>query len=287
MAVAREAVARSLSRAEQVARFSANLSIMWPDLDVYDRFEAAANAGFRFVEIGVIDRLDHERIRGHLVDLGQTLVLFNPFAGDLQRHELGFVGVPGREDDFSRALSAALSLAGKLETRMLNTLVGVVDEDRRDEANETAIRNLSKAASAAAEVGVTLLVEAVNTVDVPDYLAATTAEAARLVTAVDRPNVRMLFDLYHSAVAGENVEDSLHSYLPLIGHIHVADYPGRHEPGTGSLPIAELIAGLDRAGYDGFIGLEYSPAADTAAGLGWLASLPSRTDRDGGLVGSA
>jgi hydroxypyruvate isomerase len=270
-----------------MARFSANLSIMWPDLDVYDRFEAAANAGFRFVEIGVIDKLDHERIRDLLSDLSQTLVLFNPFPGDWHRHELGFVGVPGREDDFDRALTAALSLAGKLETRMLNTLVGVVKENRRHIAEETAIRNLSKAASAAAEVSVTLLIEAVNTVDVPDYLAATTADAARLVTAVDRPNVRMLFDVYHSAIAGENVEDSLKTYLPLIGHIHIADYPGRHEPGTGSLPIAEFIASLDRAGYDGFIGLEYSPAADTATGLGWLESFPSRTDRDSGLVGGA
>jgi hydroxypyruvate isomerase len=270
-----------------VARFSANLSIMWPDLDVYDRFEAAANAGFRFVEIGVIDKLDHERIRKQLADLNQALVLFNPFAGDLRKHELGFVGVPGREDDFNRAVTAALSLAGKLQTKMLNTLVGVVGEDRRDQADETAIRNLSRAASAAAEVGVTLLVEAVNTIDVPDYLAATTADAARLVSAVDRPNVRMLFDVYHSAVAGENVENSLHTYLPLIGHIHIADHPGRHEPGTGNLPIAEFIAGLDHAGYNGFIGLEYSPAADTAAGLGWLTSFPSRTDRDGGSVGGA
>lgn len=270
-----------------MARFSANLSIMWPDLDVYDRFEAAANAGFRFVEIGVINMLDHERICEQLANLSLTLVLFNPFPGDWHEHELGFVGVPGREDDFNRALSAALSLAGKLETRMLNTLVGVVSENRRDQAYETAIRNLSKAASAAAEMGVTLLVEAVNTVDVPDYLAATTAEAARLVTAVDRPNVRMLFDVYHSAVAGENVEDSLHTYLPLIGHIHIADHPGRHEPGTGNLPIAEFIAGLGRAGYDGFIGLEYSPAGETAAGLGWMASFTPRTDRDGGSVGGA
>jgi hydroxypyruvate isomerase len=270
-----------------VPRFSANLSILWPDLNVYDRFEAAANAGFRHVEIGVIDKLDHERIREQLADLDQTLVLFNPFAGDLRRHELGFVGVPGREDDFNRAVTAALSLAGKLQTRMLNTLVGVVEKDRRDKADETAIRNLSRAASAAAEVGVTLLVEAVNTVDVPGYLAATTADAARLVTAVDRPNVRMLFDVYHSAVAGENVEDTLCTYVPMIGHIHIADYPGRHEPGTGNLPIAELIAELDRVGYDGFIGLEYSPAADTAAGLSWLASFPSRTDRDGGPVGGA
>jgi len=270
-----------------VARFSANLSIMWPNLDVYDRFEAAAGAGFRFVEIGVIDKLDHERIRQQLSDLSQTLVLFNPFPGDWHQRELGFVGVPGREDDFNRALIAALSLARRLETRMLNTLVGVVKDDRRDKAEQTAIRNLSKAASAAAEVGVTLLVEAVNTVDVPGYLAATTADAARLVAAVDRPNVRVLFDVYHSAIAGENIEDSLHTYLPLIGHIHIADYPGRHEPGTGNLPIAEFIGALDRAGYDGFIGLEYSPAADTAAGLGWLASFPSFMNRDSGSVGRA
>lgn len=255
-------------------RFSANLSILWPDLAVYDRFEAASRAGFRFVEIGVIETLDADQIRRLLDDLRLTLVLFNAAVGDVTIGELGLVAVPGREADFARVVTEALALASRLGTKMLNTLLGVATGVSHEEAQRTAIRNLSIAAQAAAEIGVTVLVEAVNPVDVPGYFASTTADAAKLVDAVDMPNVRLLFDVYHAAIVGEDPVDSLQRYFPLISHIHVADYPGRNEPGTGKQPITHFIAETDRLSYKGFIGLEYRPSGDMAASLRWLKSFP-------------
>ena len=258
-----------------MAGFSANLSILWTELGVYDRFGAASEAGFRFVEIGVIERLDHERISSRIIEHGQTLVLFNPATGDASRGELGLVAVPGRETDFARIINEALALAQRLGTTKLNALLGVVGGVSKEAARETALHNLSMAARLASQAAVTLLVEPVNIVDAPGYFAGTTSEAADLITAVDVPNVRMLFDVYHSARMGEDPIDSLRRYLPLIDHIHIADFPGRHEPGTGRQKLSEFVSECERLGYQGLLGLEYQPSRDTASSLSWLNAFPN------------
>lgn len=253
-------------------QFSANLSILWTELDVYDRFEAAAHAGFQLVEIGVIEDLDHQRLRRSILESGQTLVLFNPGTGDAARGELGLVAVPGRDQDFAQAINRALDQASLLGTKKLNALLGVVPEADRGVAQSTAIRNLSAAARLSEQNEVTLLVESVNSVDVPGYFAPTTRDAAELVEAVGHPSVRMLFDVYHSAQMGENPLESLRTYIGLIAHIHIADFPGRNEPGTGRQNIVQFISECERLGYQGFIGLEYKPSRDTDSSLGWLKS---------------
>jgi hydroxypyruvate isomerase len=257
-----------------MAQFSANLSILWTELDVYDRFRAASEAGFRFVEIGVIDGLDHDRIRHEIDEYGQTLVLFNPSTGDPSRRELGLVALPGREEEFGRIMEGAIHRARRLGARRLNALLGAVHGVSKESARDTAIRNLSMAARLADPAGVTVLVEPVNTVDLPGYFAPTTREAADLITEVNVPNVRMLFDVYHSAQMNEDPIDSLCRYFSLIDHIHIADFPGRHEPGTGWQKLSEFVSECVRLGYQGFIGLEYQPSRDTVSSLSWLDAYP-------------
>jgi hydroxypyruvate isomerase len=254
-----------------VLRYSANLSILWPDLDFYDRFQAASDAGFRFVEMGFPHELDTGRIERLLSSLDLRMVLFNPYAGDWDAGERGILTQPGREADVERALRDAFSLTHRWGTHLLNPLAGLLSGSlTKTQAFDTAVANLRRMAPRAQEADVVLLVEGINSIDLPGFAVDTTAEAAALVRAVGHPNVRMLLDVYHVAMAGEDPMASLQACFPLMAHVHVADTPGRHEPGTGNQPIAEFLRELDRMGYQGFVGLEYEPAAGTDRGLAWM-----------------
>jgi hydroxypyruvate isomerase len=145
-----------------------------------------------------------------------------------------------------------------------------------DHAQATAIANLRQLALLAEDAGITLLIEALNSVDAPGYWPSTVAAAANLVEAVERSNVRLQLDQYHAAMAGENAIACLEAYFPRIGHVQIADVPGRHEPGTGSEPIGEFLIALDRHGYEGFVGLEYRPLLDTHSSLAWLGTCPKQ-----------
>jgi hydroxypyruvate isomerase len=197
--------------------------------------------------------------------------VFDPAPGDWSAGERGLLSLPGREDEFLQSVDEALRLASRLHTTRLNALVGVPRDGVSDEvARITATANLQLVAPWAGESGVTLLVEAINSIDMPGYWANTVGRAADLVRTVNHPNVRLQLDQYHAAMAGDDAIASLHAYLPLIAHVQIADVPGRHEPGTGSQPIEALLDELDRVGYTGFVGLEYRPLTDTATSLEWL-----------------
>jgi len=257
-----------------VPRFAANLTMLWQDLDPYQRFDAAAAAGFTHVEMLFPHQLDADRLESTLDRLGLDMVVFDPDAGDWAGGERGLLALPGREEEFAGTVHAAIDLAERLGTSRLNTLVGIPPPGvSGDEARDTAIANLNRVAPIAREAGMTLLIEALNTVDIPGYWASTVATAARLVQTVNHPNVRLQLDQYHAAMAGEDARECLREYLPLIGHVQIADVPGRHEPGTGSQPIADFLRDLDRAGYEGFVGLEYHPLVDTASSFEWMRSV--------------
>jgi hydroxypyruvate isomerase len=252
-------------------RFAANLSMLWQDLDPYERFDAAANAGFAAVEMLFPHELDADQLMSTLQRLELEMVVFDPAAGDWANGERGLLALPGREEEFIATVSEAIVLAARVGTSRLNALVGVIPKDvSREEAQATAIANLNHAAPLAAEAGVTLLVEAINNVDIPGYWAHNVAAAVSLVDAVNHPSVRLQLDQYHAAMAGENAVACLRKYFPLVEHVQIADVPGRHEPGTGSQPIGAFLDELDRLGYKGFVGLEYRPLADTATGLQWM-----------------
>jgi hydroxypyruvate isomerase len=257
-----------------VPRFAANLTMLWQDLGPYERFDAAATAGFSHVEMLFPHELDADRLKSTLERLALEMVVFDPAAGDWAGGERGLLALPGREDEFVDTVRAAIDLASRIGTSRLNALVGVPPMGvNSDEARDTAIRNLNRVAPLASDAGITLLVEAINTIDMPGYWASTVALAAGLVEAADHPNVRLQLDQYHAAMAGEDAIECLAAYLPLVAHVQIADVPGRHEPGTGSQPIADFLRELDRVGYEGFVGLEYRPLVDTASSLAWMQTM--------------
>src|SRR5579859_7781650 len=245
--------------------------MLWPELDVYDRFAAAAQAGFSRVEILFVHALDRDRIARLLKEHALELVLFDPAPGNWDAGERGLLSLPGREDDFQRSVRDAVEAARVFGTRRLNAIAGVLPAGvSREAAERTAIANLRQAAPLAAQAGVILLVENINTTDMPGYFADTAERAAALVQAVDRPNVRLQLDQYHVGMMGGDPCAALRTHDALIEHVQIADVPGRHEPGTGHQPIPEFLALLDTLNYDGTVGLEYRPSTTTEAALTWL-----------------
>jgi hydroxypyruvate isomerase len=251
--------------------FAANLTMLWNELDPYERFAAAARHGFRHVEMLFPHELDASRLERTLREHQQELVLFDPAPGNWASGERGLLCLPGREDEFRRSVDDAITLATRLGSRRLNALAGIVPHGTsRLMATEVAIANLRWAAPRVEQAGLTLLVESINAIDMPGYLAATAEEAVHLVNATDSPAVRLQLDQYHVAMAGDDAIDTFRRYAPLVAHVQIADVPGRHQPGTGEQPIDAFLEELDRIGYAGYVGLEYRPLGSTEESLAWL-----------------
>jgi hydroxypyruvate isomerase len=260
-------------------RYAANLSMLWPELEVYERFGAAARAGFSRVEILFVHALDHSRIAELLQQHHLELVLFDPAPGNWEAGERGLLSVPGREAEFLESIDKALEAARRFGTRRLNAIAGVLPQHvKREDAERTAISNLQIAAPIAEKDGVFLLVENINTTDMPGYFADTAVRAAALVQAVNLPNVRLQLDQYHVGMMGGDPVDAIRRYKDIVEHVQIADVPGRHEPGTGHQPIPAFLKELDDLGYAGAVGLEYRPSATTDEALAWL----PRANRGGG-----
>jgi hydroxypyruvate isomerase len=258
-------------------RLAANLTMLWTELAPMERFNAAADAGFTYVEMLFPQELDASQLERTLQRLGLEMILFDPIAGDWAAGERGLLSLPGREEEFIATVKAALILAERLGTKRLNALVGKPPTSTADTvAEQTALENLKRAADLVASAGVVLLVEAVNNVDVPGYWAGTVARAAGLVEAARHPAVRLQLDQYHAGMAAEDALSCLERWRPLVAHVQVADIPGRHQPGTGTQPIAAFLDELDRTGYEGYVGLEYKPLGTSKASLDWAQGLLSK-----------
>lgn len=251
-------------------RFAANLTLLWPELPQMDRFRAAAEAGFSRVEILFVHPLDPAEVEKALRDLRLELVLFDPRPGDWSKGERGLLSLPGREDEFLASVREAISLAQRLGTWRINALAGIPGSVPREVAERTAIANLRAAAPLVERAGMKILVEAINTFDMPGYFASTPDIAASLVRAAESDSVGLQLDQYHAGMMGKDARAALLQHAELIAHVQVADVPGRHEPGTGLQPIAQFLDELDELDYEGCVGLEYKPLADTDAGLAWL-----------------
>ena len=252
-------------------RFAANLTMLWPELPVLDRVRAAAQAGFRRVEILFVHDLDPAAVERALRELGLELVLFDPRPGDWGKGERGLLSVPGREPEFLESVREAIVAAQRFGTRRLNALAGIPPPGvSRDDARRIAVANLRAAAPLVAKAGITLLVENINTVDMPGYFASTADIAADLIAGTGSPNVRLQLDQYHVGMMGEDARAELRRHLALIAHVQIADVPGRHQPGTGKQPIPAFLSDLDELGYPGSVGLEYRPQGPTDESLTWL-----------------
>ncbi len=253
-------------------KFNANLTMLFTELPFLDRFAAARQAGFEAVEI--LFPYDHgaAELRARLDDHGLQLVLQNLPAGDFAGGERGVAVLPDRKAEFRRGVSQALETAGALGCSQVNCLVGKVPAglDLRL-VEDTLMENLSFAAAELKNGGIRLLLEMVNTRDVPGFHLSTTAQALVLIDRIGSDNIFLQYDIYHMQVMEGDLARTLERHLPRIAHVQIADNPGRHEPGTGEINYPFLFRHLDAIGYGGWVGCEYVPAGRTIDGLGWLA----------------
>jgi hydroxypyruvate isomerase len=256
-----------------VGRFSANLGFLWPELPLLDRIAAAARVGFKAVELHWPYDVPAEAVRAACARGQVSLLAVNTSIGDAAKGEFGLGALPGRERDFQTAVDQSIAYCVAAGAAAIHAMAGVVSPEAREEARRVLERNLSDAAERAAAVGLTLLLEPINPRDKPGYFYATPEEVSAVIEAVARPNVKMLFDVYHAAIAGGDVIMRLRRYFGAIGHVQIAAVPSRAEPDEGEMAYAAVFAELDRLGYEGWIGCEYRPRAGTEAGLKWTKAL--------------
>jgi len=252
-------------------RFAANLSMMFTEHDFLDRFAAAADAGFAAVEY--LFPYDHpaDELARRLERAGVEQVLFNLPPGDWAKAERGLAALPGREADFARAVDQALAYAKPLRCPKLHAMAGILAPDAdRALARRTYIANLRHAAARAAEADITLLIEPINTRDIPGYFLNRPSEARQIIAEVGAPNLALQFDVYHCQIMVGDLATQIRTHADITGHIQIAGVPDRHEPDVGEINYPYLFDVIDQTGYEGWIGCEYRPKGETADGLGWL-----------------
>ena len=257
--------------------FSANLGFLFTELPFLDRFAAAARAGFKGVEFASPYEHGARDIARRLADHGLTQALFNLPAGDWAAGERGIAVLSGREAEFRDGVSRALDYAEELGCARLNCLAGIAPPgaDRRV-LEETFVANLAFAAEATRRRRVKLLIEPINTRDMPGFFLNRSDEALRLMERVGSDNLHLQADIYHMQVMEGDLARRLEAAMTAIAHIQIADNPGRHEPGSGEINYAFLLALIDRLGYAGWVGCEYLPLTTTEAGLAWMAPYRDR-----------
>lgn len=252
-------------------KFAANLSMMFNEVDFLDRFDAAAMAGFKGVEFLFPYDWDAVELRAKLEAAGLAQALFNLPPGDFAKGDRGFGAMPGREADFDAALDKALAYADTLDCELLHVMSGIVPAGvSRDACTETLVANLRRAAPKAAASGRTLIIEPINTRDIPGYFLNTQDQARAIIEAVGADNVGLQFDFYHCQIVEGDLARTFERQLDLVRHVQIAGVPERHEPNVGEINYPYLFDLMDRLGYDGWVGCEYRPKAGTVEGLGWM-----------------
>ena len=245
--------------------------MLFTEVAFLDRFAAAASSGFKAVEFMFPYDFDKEAIAEALATNRLTLVLHNLPSGDWAAGERGIACHPSRVAEFRDGVGRAIDYAKALHCAKLNCLVGVPPlKASVGQVHETMIENLRFASNALREVGIQMVIEPVNTRDVPGFAVSRAAQALAIIDEVGSDNLKLQFDIYHAQVMEGDLTPTLVSHIDRIGHIQVADNPGRHEPGTGEVNFPYLFDQIDELGYEGFVGCEYKPLHATTDGLGWL-----------------
>lgn len=250
-------------------RFSANLSFLFPEHDFLDRFGAAARAGFAGVEFHFPYAHDKAVLAEVVLTSGVEVVLFNLPAGNWAAGDRGIACQPGRKAEFQDGVGRAIEYAEALGCTRLNCLAGI-PATMQGKAVDTLVDNLEFAAAVTQRAGIRLMLEPLNTRDNPGYLVPTTRDALQVLDAVDSRNLFLQYDVYHAQVMEGDLARTLETNIARIGHLQVADNPGRHEPGSGEINFPFLFARLRELGYAGWIGCEYQPSGDTLDSFGWL-----------------
>ena len=263
-------------------QFAANLSMLYPELDFLDRFEAAAKDGFKAVEYLFPYPYERRQLAARLKDNGLQQVLFNAPPGDWDRGERGLACLPGRDTEFREGIATAIDYAVALDCPRIHVMAGLVPEGlARDAAEAVYVENLRCAAAEAAKAGRDVLIEPINTRDIPRFFLNRQDHAHQIVETIGAANLKVQMDLYHCQIVEGDVAMKLRQYLPTgrVGHLQIAGVPERHEPDVGEQNYDYLFGVIDevsaQCGWQGWVGCEYRPRrgmepGGTSAGLGWL-----------------
>ena len=263
-------------------RFAANLSMLYPEHDFLDRFAAAARDGFQGVEFLFPYAYEPKELASRLRDNGLQQVLFNAPPGNWDGGERGLACLPGREKEFQEGMAQALRYAEALQCPRVHLMAGLVPQGKeRAELRSTYVANVRWAAREAARQGLKVLLEPINTRDIPGFFLNRQDHAHELVAEIGEPNVQVQMDLYHCQIVEGDVAMKIRQYLPTgrVGHFQIAGVPQRHEPDLGELYHPYLFSVIDevsaQCGWEGWVGCEYRPArgaqpGGTSAGLGWM-----------------
>jgi 2-dehydrotetronate isomerase len=251
-------------------RFAANVSLMFTEVAFLDRFAAAASVGFRAVECQFPYDYSAAEIAVQLNAHDLQQILINAPPGDFAQGERGIAGLPGREAEFDASMVQALAYAKALACPRVHVMAGLVQHGAN---HATLVKNFQRAAPLAAEHGVSLLIEPINTRDISGYLVNRTEDALALIDEIAAPNVQLQLDLYHRQIMQGDLATALERYLPLAAHVQIAQPPDRGEPDDGEINYRYVFDHIDRLGYAGWVGCEYRPRAGTLAGLAWFANL--------------
>jgi len=255
-------------------RFAANLTMLFNELPFMQRFEAAAKAGFEGVEYLFPYAFDKKELADALRDNGLTQVLHNLPAGNWEGGERGIACHPDRVGEFREGVGMAIDYATALGCPKVNCLLGKLPQGVSvDEANKVVVENLRFAAKELQGAGIRLLIEPVNHFDIPGFFLTRTDQALKLIDEVASPNLLLQYDIYHAQRMEGELGATITKNMARIGHIQLADNPGRGEPGTGEINYPWLFKHIDAAGYTGWIGCEYKPRGATVEGLGWRTAL--------------
>jgi hydroxypyruvate isomerase len=254
-------------------QFAANLTMMFNEVPFLDRFKAASEAGFTAVEFLFPYEHSPEEVAAKAKAASIQIVLFNMPAGNWAAGERGIAGLPGREVEFRESVDKALVYAEHLNVPRLHAMAGVAPGGADPAAcRATLIANLKYAAEKLAKRNITLLLEAINTRDIPGFVVSTQKDSHAVCEAVGAPNLKMQMDLYHMQIMEGDLATSLKRYASECGHIQIAGCPERNEPDTGEIRYEYLFRLLDQIGYAGWLGCEYRPAGKTTDGLRWLSA---------------
>ncbi|HEY1147534.1 MAG TPA: hydroxypyruvate isomerase [Pseudoduganella sp.] len=255
-------------------KYAANLTMLYNDVPFLDRFAAAAQSGFKGVEFLFPYVFEPQQIQEKLEEFQLEMVLHNLPAGRWEAGERGIACHPDRVGEFEEGVLSAVRYAKVLGTQRINCLVGIQPAKvERAEAQATLVRNLKFAASALKDAGVPLLIEPINTYDIPGFFLSGTRQGLELIEEVGSDNLFLQYDIYHMQRMEGELANTIRNHKSVIKHIQLADNPGRFEPGTGEINYRYLLKLLDEIGYDGWVGCEYKPQTTTAEGLGWRQQL--------------
>lgn len=255
-------------------KFAANLTMMFNDVPFPQRFAAAAKAGFAAVEFLFPYDYPPAEVARWLQEAGLKNALFNMPPGDWAAGERGVASLPGREEEFRAGVARAIEYARALGTPSIHAMAGLLPSGAdRKRHREVFVANLRHAAKALAGEGRTLLIEPINSRDIPGYFLNTQAEAHAIREEVDQPNLKVQMDFYHAQIVEGDLSVTLRKHIAHVGHVQIASVPDRHEPDEGEIDYRHIFRLLDELGYPGWVGCEYRPRGRTEDGLGWLKEL--------------